>query len=54
MWQVRHEAVLGAPRQHLGDKVVQLGKHGVAGGPQHRRVEVDVELEELVLVPALA
>ena len=52
--QVRHQAVLGAPGQDLGDEVVQLGKHGVAGGLEHGGVEFDVEPEEFVVVPALA
>ncbi|MCB5293116.1 hypothetical protein BJQ90_02561 [Arthrobacter sp. SO3] len=52
--QVRHQAVFGASGQHLGDELVQLGKHGVAGGLEHRGVEFDVQPEEIVLVPLLA
>jgi len=52
--ELRHQAMLGASGQDLGDQVVQLGEHRVSGGAEHRRMEFDVQPEELLLVPALA
>lgn len=52
--QIWHQAVFRPAGEDLGHKILELGKHGVAGSLEYGGMELHVQPEELLLLSALA